>query len=238
MSTRAAFAVISVLLACGASDPGNPTKSGSTGTSGGSGPGSPSPTPPAPSPTPSPQQAAVSVDIQGSGGVDVVSPAGTQTCNGSCVAQIVQGSTILLVPHPGDGFAFSGFQGNLCNASAVQGSNDCNIIVNGNLTIVVVFVAIPAPPPSKHTLVVNRTGNGLCEVVAVAVGLDCGTDCQKECDADSDVVLAVQPDKDSAFTGWKGGPCDGSKDATCTVHMDRDVTVSARCMKVVCSVDP
>jgi hypothetical protein len=180
----------------------------------------------------------VNVELQGSGAVDLVSPSGAQTCQGSCTTQVVQGSSVLLVPHPGDGFTFQGFQGNLCNGSAVQGSNDCNLVVNGNLTIVVVFVAVPPPPPTKHTLVVNRTGNGVCVVVATAVGLECGTDCQKECDANSQVVLAVQPDKDSAFTGWKGGPCDGSKDPTCTVTMDKDVTVSARCMKIVCSVDP
>lgn len=225
----------SVVVACGGSTSAS-TGTGASGPTGSTGPSGPVSSP-APSPSP-PSMAAVNVDLQGSGAVDVISNTGVQSCNGSCVTQVVQGSTVLLIPHPGDGFTFQGFQGNLCNGSAVQGSNDCNLTVNGNLTIVVAFVAVPTPPPSKHTLVVNRTGNGICVVVATSVGLDCGTDCQRDVDVDVDVVLAVQPDKDSAFTGWKGGTCDGSKDPTCTVHMDKDVTVSARCMKIVCSVDP
>jgi hypothetical protein len=220
MNTRTVLAVtFAGLAACGSSNPGDTT--GTTGPTGSTGPG----------------QAAVNVQLQGSGAVDVVTQTGAQTCQGSCTTQVVQGSTVLLVPHAGNGFSFQGFQGNLCNGSAVQGSNDCNLTVNGDLTVIIMFQALPPPPPSQQTLAVNRTGNGVCVVVATSIGLDCGTDCQRDVAAGTEVTLVAQPDKDSAFTGWKGA-CDGSKDPTCTVKMDQSRTVSARCMKIVCAVDP
>jgi len=163
MNTRTVLAVtFAGLAACGSSNPGDTT--GTTGPTGSTGPG----------------QAAVNVQLQGSGAVDVVTQTGAQTCQGSCTTQVVQGSTVLLVPHAGNGFSFQGFQGNLCNGSAVQGSNDCNLTVNGDLTVIIMFQALPPPPPSQQTLAVNRTGNGVCVVVATSIGLDCGTDCQRD----------------------------------------------------------
>lgn len=223
-SSTAAFTVLSLGLACGA---------GSSGSSSPPGPSQPpTPTPPTP-----PQTETLSLDLTGQGTADVVTQGGTSSCQGSCTVQVTSGSSALIVAHPGDGFVFQGF-GNVCSGAAVRGSGDCNVTVNGPVTVNVVFNQVATPPPSKATLAVNRTGNGQCSVVSTGVGLDCGTTCQVNVDLGVSVVLAVQPDKDSAFVGWKGGECDGSKDPTCDLHMDKDHTVSARCMKIVCSVDP
>jgi hypothetical protein len=152
---------------------------------------------------------------------------------------VPQGGTVLLVPHPADGFVFQGFGGNVCNGSQVQGSNDCNVTISGPITIQVTFTQVASPPPSKVTLNVNRTGNGVCTVFGPAdSGINCGTSCTADFDVGQSVTLVAVPDAHSAFTGWKGGACDGSKDPTCTVTMDKNITLSARCMAITCSVDP
>jgi Divergent InlB B-repeat domain len=191
------------------------------------------PAPPAQPPPAQPpvQMVPLNLSLSGPGSAEVRTSKDQSVCSGSCTVQIENGSTVLIVPHPEGGSTFTGFAGD-CSGIA-----DCSLIVNSTINVTINFASPPPPPPKKHVLSVTRTGNGVCTVTADAIGIDCGSHCQENADADSDVVLVVQPDKDSAFTGWQGA-CDGKKDPTCTARMDKDLSVSARCMKIVCSVDP
>jgi List-Bact-rpt repeat protein len=191
-------------------------------------------TTPSPTPSPTPPAASTSplnLSLSGPGTAEVRTSKDQSVCSGSCTVQVENGATVLIVAHPQNGATFEGFAGD-CSGIA-----DCSLIVNSTINVTINFAAPPPPPPKQHVLSVTRTGNGTCTVKADAFGIDCGSDCQRDVDDGAEVVLAVEPDKDSAFTGWHGA-CDGKKDATCDFRVDKDLTVSARCMKIICSVDP
>jgi hypothetical protein len=174
------------------------------------------------------QTSPLNLSMTGPGSAEVRTSNTSNVCSGSCTLSIQNGSTVLIIAHPENGATFQGFNG------PCSGIADCSIIVNSTINVTIVFNAPPPTSPMQHVLSVTRTGNGSCTVQGG--GIDCGTTCQETVNDGTDVVLAVTPDPDSAFTGWSGS-CSG-KDPTCSVHMDMDRSVSARCMQITCSVDP
>ncbi len=88
-----------------------------------------------------------------------------------------------------------------------------------------VDLVIPLTPISqpKHTLQVNKSGNGSGTVTSVPSGINCGSDCKEDYIAGEAVTLTATANTGSDFTGWSGDPdcADGE------VTMDSDITCTA-----------
>lgn len=86
---------------------------------------------------------------------------------------------------------------------------------------------VDVDPGGTSTLSVTVNGNGT--VTGDVGGIDCttagGDTCTASVDDGTTVTLTATPDVDETFVGW-GGACSGS-DATCTVTVDADTSVTA-----------
>jgi|GEM_PF-1304373 len=80
--------------------------------------------------------------------------------------------------------------------------------------------------PFDHlTLSVSKTGSGSGMVTSEPVGIDCGATCTNGYEPDTVVTLTARADGGSLFSGWFGA-CSGA-DATCSLTMDEDTSVTA-----------
>ena len=75
------------------------------------------------------------------------------------------------------------------------------------------------------SLTVSKSGAGVGTVTSSPAGINCGDDCSVTYTKVTKVKLTAKADASSAFTGWSGGGCSGTK--TCTVTVDTAVTVTA-----------
>lgn len=84
----------------------------------------------------------------------------------------------------------------------------------------------PVPPETGFDLSVTVVGDG--NVTSDPAGIDTATGSASATFADGEVVtLTAAPTGVATFTGWTGGPCDGSADAECEVEMTADTAVTA-----------
>jgi len=90
--------------------------------------------------------------------------------------------------------------------------------------------ALGLRPP---TLTAAKTGNGSGVVTSNPVGISCPSSCSAAFDDRSEITLTAATARSSAFAGWSGGGCSG--DATCTVTMNGDQSVTAT-FKAICVV--
>jgi hypothetical protein len=81
------------------------------------------------------------------------------------------------------------------------------------------------PQVVEYPLTVIKSGTGNGTVTSSPAGIDCGSDCSETFTKVQKVKLTAKADTDSAFTGWSGGGCSGTK--TCTVTVDATITVGA-----------
>lgn len=79
------------------------------------------------------------------------------------------------------------------------------------------------PPRVKHTLTVNRSGNGSGEVYSDPSGIECGQVCSAEFIEGDLVTLFAGAKNGSIFKGWSG-PCTGTGSCTVTMSEARNVT--------------
>jgi preprotein translocase subunit YajC len=81
------------------------------------------------------------------------------------------------------------------------------------------------PQAVGYTLTVLKSGTGIGSVTSSPAGINCGDDCSETYTKVQKVKLTAKADASSAFTGWSGGGCSGTK--TCTVTVDTAITVTA-----------
>ncbi len=78
----------------------------------------------------------------------------------------------------------------------------------------------------RYSLSVLLEGAGKGLVTSTPAGIDCGTDCDEEYDYNQELILTASFAPGSKFKGWSGA-CTG-KEFTCTVTVDRALSVTAR----------
>jgi hypothetical protein len=88
--------------------------------------------------------------------------------------------------------------------------------------------AIGAASVETQTLTVTETGSGKGVVTSSPKGINCGVSggpCSNSFKKGSKVSLTAKPDIGSAFIGWSGAGCSGTK--PCKVTLDDNTTVTA-----------
>ena len=88
-----------------------------------------------------------------------------------------------------------------------------------------VIVTLNGTGSTAPSLTVSKSGAGVGTVTSSPAGINCGDDCSVTYTKVTKVKLTAKADASSAFTGWSGGGCSGTK--TCTVTVDTAVTVTA-----------
>ena len=153
----------------------------------------------------------------GTGGV-VSSPAGID-CGGTCSATFASGAVVTLAQTPAAGSNFAGWSG------ACSGTGGCTLTLSADAQVSAAFEAVP---PARAKLSAALTGDGAGRVTSEPAGIDCRRPSSGACSASfasgSVVQLVPAADPGSVFGGWAGA-CSGS--ASCSVTLDRDLTVSA-----------
>ena len=76
-----------------------------------------------------------------------------------------------------------------------------------------------------YVLTVTKSGTGTGTVTSSPAGISCGEDCSETYTKVQKVKLTAKADASSAFTGWSGGGCSGTK--TCSVTVNEPITVAA-----------
>jgi len=87
------------------------------------------------------------------------------------------------------------------------------------------FVRLVRTVPSfSMTITTTGTGNGV--VTSSPRGINCGTDCVYSYNAGTKVTLTAIADAGSAFVGWSGGGCAGTRACVVTVNAAKSVTAT------------
>jgi|GEM_PF-1450206 len=131
-----------------------------------------------------------------------------------CTKEVASGSKVLLTATPAKGFVVAEWRGTSCGS----GDNTCHVQVAGDIEVTVVF---RSAPPKSATLKVVVEGSG----TVAGAGIDCGDQCVSKVLSGSKVVLTATPADGYVVTDWKGTSC-GRGNSTCSVQVDRDVTVT------------
>ncbi|BDG03922.1 InlB B-repeat-containing protein [Anaeromyxobacter oryzae] len=169
-------------------------------------------------PPPPPGKHAIAVQKAGDGGGKVTSkPAGID-CGAACGASFEDGTSVTLTATPDAGSTFGGWGG------ACSGTGSCVVKLDKDVTVTATFTKTPPPPPAKHTVAVQKAGNGSGRVMSAPVGIDCGTTCSAAFEANAFMTLSATADAGSTFQGWSGA-CGGT--GACVVKVEKDVTVTA-----------
>jgi hypothetical protein len=80
------------------------------------------------------------------------------------------------------------------------------------------------PSPMRRLTVFNSPGGGV--ITSAPAGINCGTVCSAEFVNGTDVTLTLLDTGQLHFSSWMG--CESPAGQQCSVHMDRDITVTAR----------
>ena len=88
-----------------------------------------------------------------------------------------------------------------------------------------VIVTLNGTGSTLPSLTVSKSGAGVGIVTSSPAGINCGDDCSVTYTKATKVKLTAKADASSAFTGWSGGGCSGTK--SCTVIVDTAVIVTA-----------
>ncbi|MDD3763935.1 MAG: CehA/McbA family metallohydrolase [Nevskiales bacterium] len=84
----------------------------------------------------------------------------------------------------------------------------------------------PHPASTPGSLKILRDGSGRGRVESIPHAIECAPDCEAFFESPTTLTLIATAEADSRFAGW-GSPCTGT-DPSCTVVVDRALTVSAR----------
>ncbi len=80
-------------------------------------------------------------------------------------------------------------------------------------------------PPAKHHLHVSVDGSG--QVTSVPAGINCPSQCDADFQSGTKVTLNAAPQNGASFTGWSGGPCNGTTSAQCAFSAVADLSITA-----------
>jgi uncharacterized repeat protein (TIGR02543 family) len=164
-------------------------------------------------------QITLSVSAKGSGSGTVTSrPAGIRCSvvdSGVCSAVFDGGTLVELTASAGAGTTFVGWSGDCAGTVG----NQCLLRMDSSRRAVADF-------SGRHTLTVNKIGNGTGTVTSDPPGINCGGTCSAPYDFGASVTLTATPGGGSIFVGWQGG-CTGAS-PVCTVRMTDNVTVTAK----------
>jgi hypothetical protein len=165
---------------------------------------------------PVPDTAILTASRSGQGTL-TATPAGgsTSPCNPTCNRVVDVGTDVALRATAATGHRIARWNG----ASACGTSNTCNVTVQTDTAITVVFEAVPV---EMVTLTVSVTGGGTVRTISGG-GRTCSTTCDFETRKGTTLILSTTSNG-RVFTGW-GGVCSGT--GTCSVSMTSDKSVTA-----------
>ena len=150
----------------------------------------------------------------------ITSDAGGVNCGASCVATYANGSTVTLTATPAANYTFDAWTGD-CAGNL---TNVCQLIMSSDHGAGATFA--PA-----YELSVATGGSGGGTVASDHGGINCSSPSAGTCAASftpgDSVNLTATADLNSTFTGWTGGPCDGTTTSPCLVTMNQDRAVTA-----------
>ena len=164
------------------------------------------------------------VQVAGPGGLVSSSPPGIY-CPSNCIKEYNYNDYVLLIPHPHEGYVFSGWHGMSGTEINCPGTAPCSITMDSNKTVLAQFNA------TDIVLCVDKTGSGKGTVTSSPSGISCGPGCSHDngrYSIGSTVTLYATPDDDSVFSGWitePGVTCPGT--GACSVIMNDEHTVTA-----------
>ncbi len=157
---------------------------------------------------------ALVVALAGNGrGTVTSSPAGID-CGADCSETYAPNTTVILSAAPDTGSTFAGWSGGGCS-----GTGGCSVTITQATMVTATFTL------SRHTLMLQRAGNGAGSVTSSPAGISCPTDCTEDYDYGQQVTLTASPSAGSTFTGWSGGGCSGT--GACTTTITTATTVAA-----------
>ena len=79
--------------------------------------------------------------------------------------------------------------------------------------------------PERVTLTISKDGPGNGTITSIPAEISCGSICSRPFIKDTVVVLTVNSDRGSFFTGWSGNDCSGL--VNCSVTMDLEKNINA-----------
>jgi uncharacterized protein (DUF2141 family) len=158
----------------------------------------------------------LSVIKSGTGSGMVTSNPSGIDCGSDCSESYDQGTSVTLTATAASGSTFTGWSGGGCS-----GTGTCTVTMNAAMSVTATFDLQAA----GNTLTVVKSGTGTGTVTSSPAGINCGSDCSETYSKVQKVKLTAKVDANSAFTGWSGGSCTGTK--TCTVTVDAAITVTA-----------
>ncbi len=77
-----------------------------------------------------------------------------------------------------------------------------------------------------YAITVNRTGDGIGDVISVPSGINCGPTCSYSFGEGTTIKLIASPEIGSQFAGWSGGGCSGMNDCDLMVNAAQTVTAA------------
>jgi hypothetical protein len=150
-------------------------------------------------------------------------PAGINSCAGTCTATFTHGTAITLSQTASmPSSSFGGWSG------ACTGTGACSFTITGNASVTATF------NPAQYTLSLTKGGDGQGTVTSSPAGITCNQACATTSgmfNYNTMVTLtaaaATSPlSADSTFTGWSGGGCSGTGSCTVTVTAATSVTAA------------
>ncbi|MCA9839903.1 MAG: hypothetical protein KC422_23545, partial [Trueperaceae bacterium] len=103
--------------------------------------------------------------------------------------------------------------------------------------------AVQATPSDGFRLSIIRTGSGAGTITSTPAGIDCNYETGSGCDFvftdGAKVILAVTPNADSKFNGWRDVEgCTGTEPCTITMDANKNIPVDLLRTGITISVDP
>ena len=155
----------------------------------------------------------LTISLAGGGTGSVVSSPPGIDCGNTCSQPFTFGSMVTLTATPDANSVFSGWSGGGCS-----GTGPCSVLIDQAVSVTATF-ELP------RTLTVFQEGEGAGTITSSPAGVTCGAVCSAEFPDSTEVTLTASAQSGSVFSGWSGGGCSGS--GTCTLTMDRDISVTA-----------
>jgi outer membrane exchange protein TraA len=171
-----------------------------------------------------PDVAQILVEKAGSGAGLLTSLPGGIDCGQSCAADYKLGTQVTLKALPDPGSRFIGWSG------PCSGTEDCLVVVRSATRLRAEFARAEE---RRATVVVEKEGEGLGEVLSDPAGLSCGKVCSASYRVDQEVRFIAVPEKDARFAGWEGA-CSGVE--PCSLVIRGDTRLRARFIKAQITV--